>query len=178
MITLRRYRDSVAAHCAADALRNAGIPAEVVGEHSFHTLPVHTYGFASLHLVIPSEDDRERAEHVLSTLTDEANPLEALPEPDLSRLAPQHRKIACPSCAADFTIRQGLDRCPSCAAPIDPLALVADAFGPEALTPCYDDSIVACPSCAAPLSQATPRGRCPSCGRAYDLTRAPNRTQP
>lgn len=171
MITLRRYRDSVSAHCAADALRNAGIPAEVIGQHSFHTLPVAAYGFASRHLVIPSDADRERAEQVLRGLADDSEPLDALPEPNLSRLAPEHRVIPCPACAKSITIRQGLDRCPACSTPIDPVALIADSFGPDALAACYDDLPTSCPSCSAALSSANQRGRCPSCGLPYDLTR-------
>ncbi len=162
MITIRRYRNSVQAACAAEALRAEGIPAEVVGEHSFGMLPVHTYGFASLHVVIPSESLRARAEEILASMTDEQHPLESLPIPDLARLAPQHRDAPCPSCAARVRISPGLDRCGACAAPIDPVALVADVFGPEAMAPCYDDASPRCDACGAP---AGGNDRCPSCGR-------------
>lgn len=177
MITIRRYRDAVHAACAVEALRAAGIPAQVIGENSFYVLPVAAYGFASLHVVIPSEAERARAEEILNTLTDEAHPLEALPEPDLSRLAPQHRAASCPACSMPIVIHPSLDRCAGCNTPIDPVALVVDSFGPEALSPCYDDAepTAPCPSCAAPIPLLSTRGRCPSCGALIDSSSQPPR---
>lgn len=181
MITLRRYRDGVQAACAAEALRAAGIPAEIIGENSFYVLPVAAYGFASLHLVIPSDSLRARAEEILATLTDESHPLESLPEPDLSRLAPNHRVVPCPACAKPLAINPALHRCASCASPIDPVALIADTFGPEALAPCYLDADApagACPSCAAPIPANTRAGRCPTCGALFEQLAPPRGDKP
>ncbi len=182
MIRLRRYSDPVHAENAAAFLRDNGVHAAVVGDHVHSVFGVPGMRFFGVDLMIPNGSDRAEAERLLEVFDSEPIEVEEGWEhaalPDLSVLDPSEIDVACPNCNVDLPLDATLERCPSCATPVDVAALIAHRHGPDVLAPCFEDESVmgfalrrgnaTCDFCGYSLEGLAARGRCPECGSLYD----------
>lgn len=189
MYTLRRYHSPVEAGFAANWLIRNGVLARVMQGHAeaLGAPAVGMHGGQHV-LAIAIERDRSRAIELLDEFERDRDPpqpgWEIETEPDLARLPPD-LFVRCPSCGENC--RQGLANaaCPVCREPLDPVALVVEQHGPEALADCYpqdmldgdapgigDDQIdnlhLDCMGCRYSLDGLPRIGACPNCGRGYN----------
>lgn len=180
MFRVARFSSEVIAEAAAAFLRENDIAVSVVGHMLVETVSPRNV-VRAMDLLVLSEAERRRAERLL----EEFHRSPAVPEdgwedrttaPDLSRLDPAIT-LACPRCNANLPRDAAIRACPECDSDVDPVALIVERHGPEALSPCYDASPtpecaaapVRCPSCDAPVPAESRRARCHDCGTLYDL---------
>ncbi len=179
MVILRQSLDPLLAQRLASFLRGEGIVAGIFN-------PITMMGGYDARrtgsmLIILNERDRERCESLLKEYA-------ALPKPegieedseelfaDLTRLDPSVA-VRCAACGGPIAVRGDPEACPACGEPVDVMELIVDQLGPEALSPCYEDSPTAvfddligvpCPGCGYWLEGLGRRGVCPECAGSYD----------
>ena len=143
MHIIKRYPHALRAQMAADELNAHGINATVVGGMLEVIGPYTGWSAGTPHgVAITSKDDAARALVIIQELesTTPDDGWEHQSTPDLTRLDPA-LSINCPHCHSDVRTALHTGICPQCAEPFDPVDLIVQQHGPDALANCYDEPL-------------------------------------
>jgi rubrerythrin len=165
---------------AVQALRQAGIPAQVINTiDAMGGVMLSTRG---PYVVVVQRPRLDEARSVVRRHNAERPALRALDaealRPDLAKL-PTGLEVACSACGATLPPTDGPVACPACGAEQDFVDRAVDQHGPEVLAACYDEVVAegdptdltpaaaTCPGCGYQLAGLPGAGVCPECGQAY-----------
>lgn len=195
---VRRYQKVFEAESMAASLREQGINCAVVGHHTQGAIGMEgsRLPWFGYDLVVMWPEDVQPARRMIHELEGARIELEEgwedAARPDLSALEGTGIVVTCASCEHALPLDATLERCPTCAEPVDIVDRLVEEHGPEVLDACYgieptnpnprsgsftqqppqqdyDPALVRlpCAGCGELLGEGL-SGRCPHCGTLFD----------